>query len=308
MSDGTAVDTSGGVSLGGTGTADGQGSAGNSGSSAGAGTGTPPNGSDAGNGQAAAWYGTVEDADLKGLAEQKGWKSPTDVLKSYKELETAFSSKGGTLAKPPAKPDEYKFNAPTDLPKESGYNDQFASWYKTAAHKAGLTQEAAAALHDEFVGFAKSSLEGAGSAQAEQFAQSVQSAERELTTDWGAKGTPTFDRNIEMAKRAIRMSDPKLMDALKQVGAIGDVNGQPVVMNATIVKAFAAMGAGMYAEDRLYGQPASDKNPFDDATTDLAMQGRLIKEDPDKAASLIHAAGKGRMFSQFLERHARPRK
>lgn len=293
-----ANDTTSGVSLGTT-TGD-SGSDGNGeGSQKPAGD-TTATGSQGSEGQATAWYSTVEDADLKGMAEAKGWKSPADALKSYKELETMASAKG-VGAKPPAKADDYAFKVPTDLPKEAGYNDAFAGWFKGAAHKAGLTQEAAAAIHDEFVGFAKASLEGGASAQAEAFTKSVETAQRDLETAWGQKGTPTFDRNIEMAKRAIRMADPKLMDALKEVGAIGDHNGQPVVRNAVIVQALAKMGAGMFAEDRLFGTPASDKNPFDDATTDLAMQGRLIKEDPAKAATLIRAAGKQKMFEQFLK-------
>ncbi len=298
----TASDTTAGVSLDG-GTATGAGGSGGNGQSQPPAATTPTATGSQGDGgtQSAAWYGTLEDQGLKQLADSKGWKSPGDALKSYKELEAAFSAKTEAAPKAPLKFDEYKFNIPEGIPKEA-YNEDFAGQFKQWAHKQDLSQEKAAALHDQFLDYAKTSLAAQETAAAAKLAKDVSDASADLATKWGQVGTPGFTRNLEMAKRAIRMADPALMDALKSVGAVKDVGGVATIVNATLFKAFAAMGSGMYAEDTLTGDPAAGANPFADATEDKAMMGRLMKEDPDKAELLIKAAGKDKMFASWLER------
>lgn len=298
----TASDTATGVSLGGSTTTSDGGSGGNGQSQQATPTTPPATGSQAtGGNETPAWYGTLEDQGLKQLAETKGWKSAADALKSYKELETSFSAKQAPARAVPAKADEYKFSIPADIPAEH-YSQDFANEFKGWAHKRGLTSDEAAGLHDDFVSFAKSSMASQAEAAQAKLNSDVAAAKAELATKWGQEGTPQFTRNLEMAKRAIRMADPGLMDALKSIGAVADVGGAPVVVNATLFKAFATMGAGMYAEDSLDGNNSAGANPFDDKTEDKAMMGRLMKEDPDKAALLIKAAGKEKMFHQFLER------
>lgn len=298
---GTASDTATGVTLGGgTGTGD-SGSGGNSGSSQ-TGTGTTPSGNAGGDGGSSVWYSTVEDATLKSLAETKGWKSPSDALKSYKELETAYSAKEGP--KVPSAIDEYKFNVPSDIPKEA-YNDGFANWFKSAALKNKMSVEQASAMHDAFVEYAKGEFSKGGEAQSTRLRESVQGAATDLEASWGKMDTPQFSRNVELARRAIRLADPGLMDALREVGVLAKVGDKEMVTNATVMKAFAKMGEAMYSEDRMYGEMPAGKNPFADDTRDLSMQGRVMKEDPAKAISLIRAAGKDKMFAQFIQRHSR---
>ncbi len=308
---GSAEDTTGGagvqgLDLGETSGTAGSGSAGNT-KANGQGSGTPPNGSGAGNVDAADWVNSITDAGLKTLATQKGWKTADDVVKSYQNLEVEFSKKGAAPT-PPANPTDYKFNVPADLPKEAGYNDAFAEWFKGAAHKAGLPQEMAAGIHDAFVEFAKTNYATGVQAQSEAMTKVISDSLGALTQEWGDTDSPGFKRNLELAKRAIRLVDPGLKDALTQVGAIVKVNGREMVANSTIFKALSKIGAGMYSEDKLHGEIGTEKNPFDDKTTDMAMQGRIIRENPDQAATLIRAAGKEKMFAQFLQRVAQKRK
>ena len=249
------------------------------------------------------WYSSFADQGLRELAAQKGWKTPEDGVKSFKELETAFSQRPAA-PKAPASPDEYKFTVPTDLPGGTAYNEQMVAHLKTIAHKAGVPQEAAAAIHDGIVEFAKQSVVQQQQAMQEQVVQNVQKAAGELSSAWKAQvGTPAFTRNVELAKRAIRMSGDGMMDALKSAGVVQEVGGELMVTNATVFAAFAKMGEGMYSEDTLFGDVGGDKNPFADGSEDLAMQGRLVRADPDKAALLIRAAGKEKFFSRFLEDH-----
>lgn len=300
---GSATDTTAGVSLGGgTGTSDG-GSGGNTQSQTTSDGGAPATGSQGQQPAGDVWYNSFSDQGLKQLAERKGWKGAEDALKSYKELETAFSQKADA-PKAPAAPTDYKFTVPADLPQGTSYNEAMVDALKTVAHKAGVSQEAAAAIHDGIVAFAKQSYEQHQTAAQERLVTSIKSAVGELETSWKSQvGTPGFTRNVELAKRAIRMSGDGMMDALKDAGAVQEVNGELMVTNAKLFAAFAKMGEGMYAEDTLFGDVGGDKNPFADGTEDMAMQGRLVQNDPDKAALLIRAAGKEKMFAQFLERH-----
>lgn len=296
---GTASDTTTGVTLGSTGTGDGS-SDGNSQSQTTTTTGAASNGSEQTSGSQSAWYDSFADQGVKDFAKSKNWKTPEDGVKSYKELEAAFSAKQSAPAAP-KDINEYKFDVPADLP-EGAYNKGFEDWFKGASLKLGASADLAKGYHAEFLGFAKQSLAAQAEAEQARIAKVAEASAQDLERTWGASGTPGFTRNLELAKRAIRMADPALMDGLKEVGAVKVVNGQLTVLNSTLVKAFAKMGGGMYSEDSLHGDPASDKNPFDEKSEDRAMQGRLIKEDPDRAALLIKAAGKERMFSQFLDR------
>lgn len=250
------------------------------------------------------WYSTLQDATLKEFAEKKGWKDPEAQLKSHMELEKAFSTKQAATA-PPADVSGYTFSQPKDLPDGVGYNAEFAGAFKSWALASKLSPEQAAGLHDAFVSHAKQTHTTSAEAQTKALGDRVTAAVGGLEAALTSKnGTPEFSRNIELAKRAIRMSDPKMMDALKEAGVIVTVGGQDMVANATVFAAFAKMGAGMFAEDTLHGEPTSGANPFDAKTESLTQQGWLIKNDPEKAKLLIHAAGPKMiaMYADFLAR------
>lgn len=298
-----ATDTTGsaqtGFSIGGA-TTTGSGSGGNTTSQPTAG-GTPPTGSEGQAQTQAAWYGTLEDQGLKQLADSKGWKTAADAIRSYKELETSFSAKQAA-ASAPATPNDYKLDVPQNLPEGVSYNEQFSGWFKNTLHKLGASQELASGLHSAYVEFASQAATAQAQEKAASLEKSVKDAFTDLTSMWGKPDSPEFTRNAEMAKRAIRMADPKLLEALKAVGAITEIGGQLMVTNATIMNAFAKMGAGMYSEDKFDGGANDGKNPFDAKTEDMAMQGRLMKDDPEKAALLIKAAGREKFFAQFMQK------
>src|SRR4051812_22872278 len=54
----------------------------------------------------APWYGGVADAELRGFAELKGWKSPDDALVSYRNLEKLQGVPPERLLKLPEKADD----------------------------------------------------------------------------------------------------------------------------------------------------------------------------------------------------------
>ena len=244
------------------------------------------------------WYSSLQDADLRGYAEKKGWQNADAAIKSYRELETQFSSR----PQPPANADAYKLDAPSDLPAGMTYDKEFSKAFRNMAHKAGLSQEQATALHGAYVEFAKGSFTSQSTASAAAIGERVTKAQSELEAALQAKvGTPAMARHVELAKRAIRMADPGLMDALKEAGVIVNVNGQDMVGNAKIFAALAKMGGAMYAEDGLYGVPSPDINPFDAKTENMQSQAHFIKNDPEKARMLLMASGNQKLINAYKD-------
>lgn len=252
------------------------------------------------------WRATIEDAELRGLAEKKGWGSQADALRSYSELERAFSAKQTTTSAP-ATPQDYKFDTPDKLPDGLAYDSQFENAFRTWAHKAGISQDAAKVFQAEYLKYVTEAHSTSQAAQVAATTERVAKAAAELETLLGAKqGTPGFTRQMEMAKRAMRLADPKgdLGPALKEAGVIVTVGGQDMVANPAIFALLSKMGNGMYAEDALFGQPTGNTNPFDPKTEDMKQQGWLVRNDPEKAKMLIRAAGPEatKNFRHFLDK------
>lgn len=246
------------------------------------------------------WYKAhVKDADNLKTIETRKWDSVEAVVKSYRELETAYSSKGAA-SQAPSDPKEYIFNVPDAL--KGSYNQQFADGFRQWAHKAGISKEAAATLHDEFVNYAGAQFSAQQQSATESLSTTVAKAKGALEKAWGADTTPAFSRNLEMAKRAISQLDPELMDELRGMGAIVKVGNDEMIAKPALFKALAKAGGQLFAEDTLFGDAAKVANPFDPKTANMQMQGKIIREDPAKAKLLIRAAGAEavKMYEHFL--------
>lgn len=252
-------------------------------------TGTPTGSDPAGSGGAKPWYdGLVKDPDnLKAITTKK-WDSPEALVKSYRELETAFSQKSA-VSQAPSDPKDYAFNIPKEL--QAGYNAPFADAFRTAAHKAGLSKEQAAAVHDGVLAFAQENLQAQATGSREALSQQVVKAQAALEKSWGGSITPEFARNLEMAKRAIGNLDPNLRQELVDVGAIVVDGGRELIAKPAIFAALSKAGAALFAEDTLFGRASQTSNPFDAKTEDMKMQGHIVKTDPARARLLIAAAG-----------------
>ena len=74
-------------------------------------------------------------------------------------------------------------------------------------------------------------------------------------------------------------------------GAIKVVGGKEMVANAGAFEALAKIGGAMFAEDSMNSSPTVGNNPFDPKTENLTAQGKIIKENPERAKLLINAAG-----------------
>lgn len=237
-------------------------------------------------------------ADHKPLIEKKGWKSVDDLAKGYSELERAFGDRNASLA--PKTPEEYQFDM-SKLPSgdkiDAGLMTEFKKW----AHSSKLSNEAAQTMVANFAAFATAQAEKAQAEFNQALTTKLTSVETALKNEWGSPEAPAFQRNIELARRAIDQLG--IGDDLKALGAIVDVGGSPKIANAKIISALAKIGNQMFAEDTMYGQPAVGVNPFDPKTLNLAQQGIVYKTDPQRAKLLIQSLPpkEQQRYSQLLK-------
>lgn len=185
--------------------------------------------------------------EYRGLVESKGFKEPSDLIKSYENLEklkgvpdkyllrlpekeddkegwnTLFSKMGR-----PEKPDEYKIEVPEGMQVDEGTQ----KWVKETFHGLGLTKSQGENFIKAWnaLGMAKQKeqLEVQTHAQA--------NAEKELKTKWGM----AYEKNMQIAKNAAGqfgvsgelysaltsvLGAPKTMEFFHHLGeAVGEAN------------------------------------------------------------------------------------
>jgi len=232
---------------------------------------------------------TLSD-DMKAFLETKGIKSVDDFGKMAQSLKDANdlisrgehkkADDGNTVTDA-----DYKFEAPENA-DELGYNKDFDDWFADRAKHHKLDPATAKAIRNDFFDFAKGSLTSQGEADQTALTERLGEAEVALKKEWGQTDGPTFKHNLEMANRAIR----ELGFDTNALGVTADFNGVKSVSDANFYQKMAQVGATMFAEDSLYGAPATGAvNPFAKETHDVTAQGQLWKNDQETAVALIRS-------------------
>lgn len=204
-------------------------------------TGNP--GADA-SGNAQPWYSTIEDADLRGYAEVKGFKEPAALLKSYQHLEKMQGVPPDRILKlpeagddagmlevkkrlgwaPPEKAEDY------GLDKLEGFDPAFVKFAGEQFHKAGLPADVVGSTMGEIGAFLKKAEDDYhANIQAKHHTEM-----QALEAEWGANGIALkalADRSFNEFKSQAGFEDAD-MDAL--IDAIG-----PAKFN----RLFAAIGS-----------------------------------------------------------------
>lgn len=250
---------------------------------------------------ASVWDG-LQDAGNRDYAKTKNWATHDDAVKSYREAESRL---GTAIVKPadnapqaewdayygklgrPATPGEYKYQRPAGVPADFPYQESEMLALNEVAHKAGLTPQQAAAIHDGIV--TRAAAQHAAEREAEGTA--IEAAHTELVKEWGDPTGETYQRNVELSNRAIRnLGGEPLKAELVKLGALGR-DGE--VKSPIIAKLLAQAGKGMFGEDTLFEGPNVTNNPFAAGEHEnITEQGRIVKADPARAKQLIIAAGK----------------
>lgn len=258
---------------------------------------TTLNGSGVGGGD---WLAGLSQEN-RSLVEAKKWDAPDAMLKSYRDLEAhaskalvppgkdatqqdwdAFYSKMGR----PKTPEGYRFDLPTGVPDDMPYDDTLKTQFQVWAHEAGLTPKQAATMHDKYVQQAGQTYSQA----VDDTTAKVGSAHDDLVKAWGDPGSKTYQRNVELADRAVRqLGGEELRDELKQFGFMTD-KGE--VASARLTQMLARVGEQLYAEDTVFAGPTASTNPFAEGPHhNLTEQGRIMRNDPKRARALIQSAG-----------------
>jgi hypothetical protein len=239
--------------------------------------------------------------DTQQLFRDKGYKNVDDLGKAYKELSSKLGEK--TLAPPdpetgtqedwdafyskmgrPETPEGYAYKLPEGLPETTPYDADFASQFKTWSHEAGLSPKQSAQLHDHYMTHIANQLQVAAQATATRVSETHQA----IMDKWGPPETEAYKRNVTLASRAVKHLE--LQGPLEEAGLLND---QGMVTNATMAFALARVGQKMFAEDNVFSGPGTAPyNPFSDKSSNMTQQSVLIKNDPQRALTLIRAAGK----------------
>lgn len=206
---------------------------------------TDTTGTSAAGGEGQPWYGTLANPEIKGLIDNKGWKSVEDIATSYRHAETLIGT-----------PAELRVNLPKDM-KAAGAMDpiynrlgrpETADKYsfkneeakgsdgkpldaeldaamRKALYPLGLTQDQAAGTYD----FVKGLMKEAVASEAKEAELSKQAGIDALKKEWGSG----YDANAKVATEAIE----KLGLSADTVNKLRDLVG-----HAEVAKMFHMIG------------------------------------------------------------------
>ena len=193
----------------------------------------------------ASWTESFEPED-RDLIDVKGWRSPVDMLHSYRHLEQLVGSDTvripgaeadaeevagfwSKLGRPDA-PDGYDIPTPPDM---AAYSEDMASWFRDAAHECHMPLEMARRFHDKYV----EKFIHETQALDTELAGERQRSDAELRYAWG----DSYDRNKVLADRALRaLGGDRLIEELRL---------SRLDSSAALAQAFAQIGERLYAED-----------------------------------------------------------
>lgn len=238
------------------------------------------------------------DPDTGAYTKNKGWKAPSDIISSYRNLEKVIGADraGRTVVLPgkDAKPEEMealynRLGRPESPEKYSiaadGDDGGFTEWARNTFHKSGLTDAQAKGLAGEYQAYAKQVSER----RAAELADKAAAEHESLRKEWGAK----YEHNVNVAKRAATaFGVPEdVIDALQQsVGFAG------------VMKFMANVGAKM-GEDTFEegGNKAGGFGPLSPAEAKAELN-RLMGDKEFKDAWMNKSHPK---HKEMLERKAR---
>lgn len=247
-------------------------------------TNAPADGGQGGAPAAGNWIEGIPDTDLRGWAQNKGFKEPTDALNSYRSLEKLMGAdKAGRTVVLPAKWDDPaevgaffdKLGRPKEpggytMPKE-GVDADMAKWAQSTFHEAGLTPRQAELV----IGKWQEMIGGKTAATQEAYQARVAQEAEALKGEWGA----AYNDKVSQAKAAAKSFgvDAETVDKLEN--ALG-FNG--------LMKFFSEIGARMGEDKMVTGQ---GQRSFDGAMTPDAAKAEITRLRGDSEFVRRYVAG-----------------
>lgn len=253
-------------------------------------------------------YAALDEDTRKWLQTKDLLSDPVKLAKSAREQEKLL---GGMVKLPgkdatpeerdaflnklgrPATADGYEFTPPKDLPADLPYDAERASQLKTSLHALGLTKEQGAAIHDMYVKEIAGFAGGAAEQQQAKIQQKAEQATEALVKRWGPLDGDKAKANFEVAGRVFT-DVPGGSELLAELQSIGLVGPDKTVLSEPVAVFLSNIGTALFTEDGvLRGRPDEIGNPFAAGEGfNLTQASKIVKEEPDRARSLIAAAGK----------------
>jgi hypothetical protein len=225
-----------------------------------------------------AWYGE----EFAETVEQKGWKEPTDVLKSYTELEKTFSGRV-KMPTPESSAEEIRaFYQKTGCPENpDGYeipNIEGAEAFRDEAtekelagiaHEMGVSKQAFEAIVGKYYDH-----------MATQMVKSREASESALKEEFGDK----YEEQLTVAQRFAQSRSPEFMELMETTG-LGN--------NPVIIKEFIDMGKATMADTLIKGNVANSDEagyvPYYKDSPEMYQSGE--DEESKKARAWFEAKG-----------------
>lgn len=227
------------------------------------------------------WYDAIEDSDLKGYAQNKGWKDPVEVLNGYRNLEKLVGSEKLPMPKGaedkegwarvydqlgrPKTADEYKLPVP-----EGQAPTEFTKAAAGKFHELGLSSQQAEGL----AAWWNQQQAGAQSQVQQVSAQKAEADMAALKSEWGG----AYDENVNFGQRAAKEFG---LDAAK-LTAIESAMG-----TGEMLKFMARIGRGL-TEDTFQGGNTGG-NKF--GMTPEAARGRIAELRSDQTWASKYMTG-----------------
>lgn len=261
-----------------------------------------PDGAGGNGGDAPDWTATLPD-DIKSVVTAKGWKAPTDVINSYRNLETTLGTKRFEMPAPnwdekkwgefyaaagrPEAPDKYP-NSEVKLPDSVKIDDGMLKSAKEQLFKLGLSANQAKGVLDFYNGFV-GQQEGTAVAARQK---ALDDANAALKTAWGDK----FDENTGFVKKAYaKFSTPEFEKELIDSG-LGN--------NPRIIEMFAKIGRAM-SEDSAGGRGGGALNAQDAESAKAEIARLKIDAKFNEAYFNPGHADHKRMVAEWTALHAK---
>lgn len=254
-------------------------------------------GAGAAGGQGAApWYGSFQNAELRGYVESKGFASPEVLADGYRNLEkltgvppdqllrlpkdddkAAWDGVWKRLGRPD-KPEDYK------LPVLEGDSGDFAKLAAQWFHEAGVPAKAAQAIAAKNNEYLKNAMAGMQKVRAEKFAQE----EKALMREWGDAAEKNLGL-VDAVADKLGIDDKALValrDAMGPAGAmrflhnLGAKLGEDTFVSGNGTPSFAGRMSPDAAQARieqLKADPAWAQKYLQGGATEREEMDRLLK-------------------------------
>lgn len=190
--------------------------------------------------------------------------------------------------------DDYAFEVPKDLPETLPYDGERAKAFGGLAAEIGLTKAQAQKVHDWAASTSVADFNAAQGAEQQRLADIGAAETAKLVKLYGPVDGEVFKTNAAFADKALALGSPADVQELMDRKLIVEIGGKKVVQSAGLFNLFAKVGQSLFTEGEVVrGDPTQLGNPFADGDQEnLTLQARVIQSDPNRAKSLIAAAGK----------------